>query len=233
VSGAFISVSAPGAWLVRRSGRRYGVGVSYLSDPGQPPAYGGAPYDDYAARYDTHRPPYPPGTWPQHTDWPVPYGQAPYGFGYPPPAPPATAPAYIAAALFAACALVSFVLAFASWSGKADPHVMAGVIGVVQSRRFTGNIDFGISATMTMACTTLTFAVVLLARVSLARWVLMVVGGIVAVYYLAAITVLLARGGAALIGLPAGALLLWLGATVVTALPATARAMRGWRSDHQ
>jgi hypothetical protein len=163
---------------------------------------------------------------PQQAGWPPRYGQ-PSGFGYRPPA--STAPAYVVAALFAACAVLSFVLAAVSWSGEADPHVMAAVIGVIESHRVTGNIDFAISVTMTAACTTLTFALVLLARLALARWVLVAVGGIVTGYYLIAIVYLLAHDGAALTGLPAAALALWLCATVVAALPATARAMRGGR----
>jgi len=131
--------------------------------------------------------------------------------------------------LFAACAVLSFVVAVVSWSGDADPHVMAAVIGVIESHRVTGNIDFAISATMTTACTTATFALVLLARLALARWVLVAVGGIVTAYYLFAIIYLLAHDGAALTGLPAAAFALWLCATVVAALPATGRAMRGRR----
>jgi hypothetical protein len=43
-----------------------------------------------------------------------------------------------------------------SWDGTGNPYVMAAVIGLVYTERLTGNNDFGILMTMSVACTTLT-----------------------------------------------------------------------------
>lgn len=165
----------------------------------QQPAYGGPP---------------PPG-----------YG---YGYGYPPQRP-GTALAYTMVAVFLVCGLLALIFAIISWSGNSgdNPDVLAAVIGIVFSEDITGNVDFGISATMTVACTTITFALVALARLEAIRWILAVLGGLVTAYYLYAIIYLLANDGGSVIALPIVSFLLWLGATVVALLPATGRAMRG------
>jgi hypothetical protein len=156
------------------------------------------------------------------------YGMQPWEAGYPRPVyGQRTAPAYGAAALFFACAILSFVLAAVSWDGVVSPHFGAAVIGVVFSNRLTGNIDFGISATMTVACTTLTCAAVLVARLAFARWILIGIGAIVSVYYVIALVYLLSIDAARFVGGVLIALFLWLAATVISALPTTARAMRG------
>jgi hypothetical protein len=199
--------------------------MSYPSGPQQPPTYGPAPYGPQYGGPQYGAPqfgapqfgaPYPP--------WQVPYGP---GFGYPPR--PSTAPAYVAAVLFIACGALSLVLAILGWSGGADPHVLAGLVGIISSSHLTGNADFAISATMTAACTTLTFALVLLARLTAVRWFLVVLGAVLAGYYLVAVFYLMAHHAASVTALPAAAFLLWLCATVVAALPATGRAMRRHR----
>jgi hypothetical protein len=140
--------------------------------------------------------------------------------------PPSTVPAYLTAALFAVCAAESFLFAFVCWDGQADPRVMAAVVGMVFSGRVTGNLDFGIAMTMTVACTTLTFAVILVARLAFARWFLAGLGGLVAAYYACAIVYIVVYGAMSLVGLPMLALLTWSAATTMALLPFTARAMR-------
>jgi len=141
---------------------------------------------------------------------------------------PSTAPAYACAVIFAACSLLSFILAIASWSGTGNLHFMAAVIGVVFSDKITGNIDFGISATMTVACSTLTFAVLLTTRLGFVRWILVSIGAIVSVYYLVALVWLIGHDAARYASIALLALFLWSAATVIAVLPGTAKAMRGW-----
>jgi hypothetical protein len=170
-------------------------------------------------------------SYPPQPGYPPPYGAPPPGYGYyPPQRPPSTAPAYLAAGLFLACGVLSLVFAIVSWDGTTSSgNMLAAVIGIVFSKETTDNVDFGISATMTVACTTLTFALVLLARLEFVRWILVVLGALVTFYYVYAVIYLLAHDAASVIGLAVVALLLWAAATVVAVLPATGRAMRGAR----
>ncbi|MFL6142808.1 MAG: hypothetical protein ACJ72N_13185 [Labedaea sp.] len=167
---------------------------------------------------------YPPGS-----GYPPPYGVPPTGYGYFPQRPPSTAPAYLTAVLFLACGAMTLVFALVSWDGTADNQdILAAVVGVVFSGDLTGNVDFAISAAMTVACSTLFFAaILLLTRLGFLRWVLAVIGGIVTAYYLYAVIYLLTHHAAGVMGLVSVALLLWLGATVLAVLPVTGRAMRG------
>jgi hypothetical protein len=135
-------------------------------------------------------------------------------------------PAYITGLLFVGCALLSFVLALVSWDGTGSPYVLAAVVGMLYSGRVTGNVDFGISLTMTVACTTLTFAVIVLARLAFARWFLAAFGGLVAAYYACAIVYLVAHDAVRLVGVPLVALFLWTAATGMALAPFTAKAMR-------
>jgi hypothetical protein len=139
---------------------------------------------------------------------------------------PSTAPAYITAVLFLGCALLSFILAFVSWDGTGSPYALAGVIGMLYSGRLTGNVDFAISTTMTVACTTVTFAGILLGRLAFARWFLAGLGGLVVAYYACAVIYLVVRGGAQYVAVPVLAMLLWAAATAMALLPFTAKAMR-------
>jgi hypothetical protein len=170
--------------------------MSYLTGPG--------PYDD---------------SWPSHGPVPTP------GFP-PPPARPSTAPAFACAALFLAGALQSFVFALTTWGSDSNPHLLAALIGIVFSGDITGNADFAVSATMTVACATTTFALALFARLTVVRWILAAIGGTVTVYYFFALLYIAANGGGRFIAVPAVAMLLWAAATAVALLPATAKAMR-------
>jgi hypothetical protein len=167
-------------------------------------------------------------SYPPQPGYPPPYGGPPPGYGYYPPRPPSTAPAYLTAGLFLVCGVLSLVIAIVSWDGTTEAgSVLAAVIGIAFSEETTRNVDFGIAATMTVACTTLTFALIALARLDFMRWILGVLGAIVAAYYVYALIWLLSHDGGSVIGLALGALLLWLAATVTAFLPATGRAMRG------
>jgi hypothetical protein len=167
-------------------------------------------------------------SYPPQPGYPPPYGAPPPGYGYYPPRPPSPAPAYVTAGLFLLCGVLSLVIAIVSWDGVSGPGtVVASVVGAAFSEDITGNIDFGIAATMTVACTTLTFALIAFARLDFMRWILGALGAIVAAYYVYALIYLLAHDAARFVGLVVGALLLWLAATVTAFLPATGRAMRG------
>jgi hypothetical protein len=161
---------------------------------------------------------------------PDPYAPAAWGPGYAAPLyRPSTAPAYACAVIFVACSLLSFVVAIASWSGTGNLHFMAAVIGAIFSGEITGNLDFGISATMTVACSTLTFAVLLTTRLGFVRWILVAIGATVSVYYLVALVYLVGHDAASYVSVALLALFLWSAATVIAVLPATGKAMRGWR----
>ena len=120
----------------------------------------------------------------------------------------------------------SFVFAFTTWGSGSNPHLLAALVGIVFSGEVTGNADFAVSATMTVACSTTTFALALFARLGFVRWHPGRIGGVVTVYYFFALLYIAANGGAKLIAVPAVAMLLWAAATAVALLPATARAMR-------
>jgi hypothetical protein len=136
-------------------------------------------------------------------------------------------PAFAAAALFLACAIQSFVFAFSTWGSDSNPYLRAALVGIVFSGEVTGNADFAVSATMTVACSTTTFTLALFARLNFVRWILVAIGALVTVYYFFALMYIAAHGGAKLIAVPTVALLLWVAATTVALLPATAHAMRG------
>ncbi|GAA4923432.1 hypothetical protein LX16_5269 [Stackebrandtia albiflava] len=182
---------------------------------------------------------------PQHYGTPPPGGFPPpqaEGFlsGVPAPVyppPPGVAPSpvshspvpvYLSAGLFIVAAVLSYVVAFANWDGTGgDPLSLAAVIGMVFTFQFTGNIDFAISATLTVATTVLAFAFVMLFRLNFARFVLGVVGLLVALYYGYALVYIMSFGFFAGPVLMSGvAFLLWLVAAVMAFLPATGRGMR-------
>jgi hypothetical protein len=153
--------------------------------------------------------------------------------GYGPPQPygaPGTAMAYVCAVLFLICGVLALVTAIVSWDGTTDNvEMVVATVGAAFSGEVTGNIDFAISATMTAACTTLTFAVLLFFRLDFVRWILGFVGGLVTAYYVYAMIKILSDGGGRFIAMLVVSLLLWAAATVLVLLPATGRAMRGYQ----
>jgi hypothetical protein len=154
---------------------------------------------------------------------PPPPGYPPYGYGRPSPAL-----AYITATVFIVCGILALILALVGWSGPSENNLdlVVATIGLAFSDDITGNVDFAISATMTAACSTLTFALVLFARLEFVRWILAVIGALVTAYYIYAIIDLLSNDGGEYIAMVLVSFLLWLIATVLAVLPATGRAMR-------
>jgi hypothetical protein len=177
-----------------------------------------APFDfDPVTVSPVSYPPQPQYGWPQ---------QQP-GYGYY-QRPPSTAPAYLTAVLFLACAAMTFVFTFMSWDGKTDtPEVLVSLVGFAFSGDLTRNVDFAISASMTVACTTTLFALLMLGRLRWVRWVLVVLGAIVTAYYVYGVIWLLSKELEDYIGVAIAALLLWLASTIMAAVPITGKAMRG------
>lgn len=153
-------------------------------------------------------------------------GQQPYGYApYPPAQRPATAmPIYLTAGLFLVCAVFSLIIALSNWFGQPGLSVVAALVGLAFSGDVTGNADFAISTTMTVACTTATVAVVQLFRLAVARWILVGIGGLVIIAYVVGTIDLAGNGAGSYVGLPIVALVLWIGAVVVALLPVTNRA---------
>jgi hypothetical protein len=171
----------------------------------------------------------PPPGYPQQPQ----YGPPPGYPGYGPPqtyGPPSTALAYISALLFIVCGALALVATIIGWDGSAEsPDLVIAIPGLAFSDDITGNVDFAISTGMTVACTTLTFAALLLFRLDFVRWVLGVVGALVTVYYVYAIIKLLSDGGGRYVAMVIVSFALWAAATVVVLLAATGRAMRGYQ----
>jgi hypothetical protein len=134
-------------------------------------------------------------------------------------------PIYLSAVLFLACSALSFILAFANWDGSQGSAAVIGALpGLSFSGDISGNIDFAISATMTVACSTAAFAVLQMFRLAFARWILVVIGAVVVIAYIYQLVDLLSNEGGDFIGLLILALALWIAAVVVAVLPVTNRA---------
>ncbi|WP_199429387.1 hypothetical protein [Qaidamihabitans albus] len=180
---------------------------------------------------------YPPQGW-QQPGYPPPPGYPPAG--YPPPGygpggpygPPrqSTAMAYVAALLFLPAVVYTYLAAVISWDGRTDnAHMLASTVGMAFSGELTGNVDFAIAASMSVASTALALALALLFRLGFIRWLLVGVAALVTAYYVYAVGYLLSEGAAEYVIMPIVALLLWVAPLVVALLPAVGRAMRGHR----
>jgi hypothetical protein len=138
--------------------------------------------------------------------------------------------AYVCAVLFLVCGVLALITAIVSWDGSADNvDLLVATVGAAFSDDVTGNIDFAISVAMTVACSTLVFALILFARLDFVRWILGFIGGVVTIYYVYAIIKILSDGGGELIAMLLVSFVLWAAATVLVLLPATGRAMRGYQ----
>lgn len=204
----------------------------YAPQPGYPPP-GQAPYapPGQAAYPPQGQPGYappPPGYAPQPGYYPAPGpGQPQYGYAPYPPAQhrPATAmPIYLTALLFLACAVFTLIIALTNWFGTPGPNAVAALVGLSFSGDITGNVDFAISASMTVGCTTATVALLLFFRLAFARWILVGLGALVIIAYVVGVIDLSSNGAGDYIALPIVALALWAGAVVVALLPITSRA---------
>jgi hypothetical protein len=168
---------------------------------------------------DTSAMSYPGPGWPQQQPQPT--------YGYGPPSKPSNAPAYVAALLFVMCAVFALVASIISWHGTSrNVAVVISVPGMAFSEDFTGNVDFGISTGMAVACSVPLLAILLALRLAFARWLLAAVGGILVLYYIYAMIKLLVDGGGEYVASIALCLVLWLLAEVTVLLPMTAQAMR-------
>jgi hypothetical protein len=158
-----------------------------------------------------------------------PYGPPPPGYGPYPGygGPRSNALAYLTAILFVVCGGLALMVAIFGWDGSSDnPDMIVALIGLAFKSDLSGNADFAISITMSVACTAITFGLVLIARLEFVRWLLGVLGGLVTLYYLYAIIKLLSDGGGKYITVVLISWVLWLVATVLVALPQTGRTMR-------
>lgn len=177
-------------------------------------------------------PPMPQGGDPRQYGYPPPpYGYSPPPHGYSSP-PVSSAPALWSSMLFGLCALLCFVFAIPGFDG---PKVstgtrLAALIGQMFSEYTTRNIDFGVSVTITVGCTTALLAVLVGCRFGIARWILVGLSTVVALYYVYALVRMVD------LDVPARfypwivvALMSWTSAAIVAALPVTGRAMRGYR----
>lgn len=136
--------------------------------------------------------------------------------------------AYVVVGLFLVCG--GFTLLTAVTWAEEDPYLTLSMVGSAFTEDLTGNRDFAISASFTVACTTMSFALVMIARLEFVRWVLGFIGGLTAIYYIYAVSWLLSNNGEDYVLLPILAFLLWAAATVTVLLPATAKAMRGYQN---
>ena len=153
---------------------------------------------------------------------PPPPGYGPYGYGQ-----PSKTPAFIAAILFIVCGALAIMAAIVGWDGEADsPEMILALIGIAFKGDLTSNFDYAIAVTMSVACTTILFGLVLFTRLEFVRWILGVLGALVTVYYIYAIIWVLSHDGGEYIAMVLVSWLLWLAATVLVLLPVTGRAMR-------
>jgi hypothetical protein len=139
---------------------------------------------------------------------------------------PSTLPAYLTAGLFLLCSFEVLVIGIALWAGSRNTFLLAGAVGMVFSGKVTGNIDFGVSASMTIGCTTFTIAAVMFSRLPVVRWILAGLGGVTVAYYASAIVFIVVKAPIELVVVPLLSLLLWTAATVAALLPFTGRALR-------
>lgn len=175
--------------------------------PGQP--YPGQPY-----------PGPPPVGYPGHPGGPQAY---PGG-----PKPPSKAFAVVSALLFLPNVILLYVVSMPFVAdGTPSPHFWVSLIGIPLSEEMTGNVDFAVSVSLTVASVVLLLAVLLACRVPGVRWALLGIALVAAANYVYVVIDILANIPGEFVVLPAIALLLWLVSGLVAALPPVGRAMRG------
>lgn len=156
-----------------------------------------------------------------------PYGPPPPGYGPYGYRPPSPALGYVTAIAFIVLGALSLMLAINGWSGTSDNvTLLVALVGAAFTEELTGNGDFAISVTMTVACSSLVFGLAMFARLEFLRWLLAVIGALMTLYYLYAIIWILTNDGGEFIAMTLVAWILWFAATVLVVLPATGRAMR-------
>lgn len=177
-------------------------------------------------------PPVPPGGYPQQYGYqPAPYGYPPPHPGYPQPAASAV-PAVCAGLLFGLCSVLCFVFAGSYYVGAAissGPR-LAGLVGQALFHHTGLSVDLAVYLTFAVGGITALLAVLLMCRLGFARWLLIVLSALIVVYYVYALVRMVDLDApskfytwivVALIG--------WTSAALLAVLPATGRAMRGYR----
>ncbi|PSL58632.1 hypothetical protein B0I31_101853 [Saccharothrix carnea] len=189
--------------------------------PGQPPYQGQQPHPGQ---------PYPGQPYPGQ---PYP-GQPPVGYPGGPqahpggPKPPSKAFAVVSALLFLPNVILLYVVSMPFVAdGRPSPHFWVSLIGVPLSEEVTGNVDFAVSVSLTVASVVLVLAVLLACRVPGVRWALLGIALVAVANYVYVVIDILANIPGEFVVLPAIALLLWLVSGLVAALPPVGRAMRG------
>lgn len=176
--------------------------------PGQP--FPGQPYPGQPPVGYPGQPPYP--------------GQ-PYAGG---PKPPSKAFAVVSALLFLPNVILLYVASMPFVAdGRPSPHFWVSLIGIPFSEQVTGNIDFAVSVSLTVASVVLVLAVLLACRIPGVRWALVGIALLAVANYVYVVVDVLANIPGEFVVLPAIALLLWLASGLIAALPPVGRAMRG------
>lgn len=197
--------------------------------PGQPPhpaqqLYPGQPYPGQPHPGQPH--PGQPHPGQPYPGQPYP-GQPPVG--YPGgPKPPSKAFAVVSALLFLPNVILLYVVSapFVA-DGTPSPHFLVSLIGIPLSEEVTGNVDFAVSVSLTVASVVLVLAVLLACRIPGVRWALVGITLLAVANYVYVVIDVLATVPGEFVVLPAIALLLWLVSGLVAALPPVGRAMRG------
>lgn len=188
------------------------------------------PYQQHQQQYQQQTP-YggQPGYPPQQGYGPPGY---PYPYGGPPPQ--GTAMAYVAAALFLPAIVYTYIVAFfgmdtSNVTGEGTAQFFSSLPGLAFSEDATGNQDFAIALSFSLASTALALALALCFRLGFVRWILAGLSIIAVGYYVYHVIWIFTDGDGSLAGLSFVALGLWLIPSVVVLLPATGKAMRGYR----
>jgi hypothetical protein len=123
-------------------------------------------------------------------------------------------------------ALVAAVLIMAG-GGRVPHSIAVGYLGLPFSGPFLGSFDAALTISIVQASLTVILAVLLACRVPGVRWVLLVMSLLAAVHYAHVVVEIMSFLPIYLAAIPVIATLLWLVAGLLSALPATGRAMRG------
>jgi Hsp70 protein len=162
----------------------------------------------------------------QQAPWPQ---QPPPSYGMP-MGRPSSAMAYVTAGLFLAAAMLALICGFMNTghSPKLSDSLVA-MVGFQLTEDVTGNGDFAVSASLTAGFTVALFAVLLLTRLSVFRWLLFALGLMLTFSYGWGLIWVIDKGGEDYLSLLIISLVLWLIATVAAAIPPTGHAMRGYQ----
>jgi hypothetical protein len=164
-----------------------------------------------------------PWQQPQQLQQPPP----PYGM---PMRRPSSAMAYVTAGLFLAVSLLTLICGFINTghSPKISDSLVA-MVGFQFTEDATGNGDFAVSASLTVGFTVALFALLLLTRLNVFRWLLFALGLLLTFSYVWGLIWVIDKGGEDYLSLLIISMVLWLVATIAAAIPPTGHAMRGYQ----